>query len=108
MQHAYACQRLFSNKIPSGEESDRGFLAIIGNNSQLCAATLKIEDGVGGFSLRKEGLLFPSLTILRPSPALAKKASVSNAGFSCSSINNTPPKRIAAWQNMAHNRVCWF
>jgi len=33
-------------------------LPLLEMTGQLCAATLKIENGVGSFSLRKEGLLF--------------------------------------------------
>jgi len=72
MQRACARQRLFSNKLSRGEESDSRFFAIFGNDSELCATILKIEDGDGGFSLRKKVCCPNSLTILRPSPAFAK------------------------------------
>jgi hypothetical protein len=71
---------------------DGGFLAIFGNDGQLGAPTLEIKDKIGGFSLREEGLVSRNLTILRPSPALAKKASVSNADSSSSIMNVISPK----------------
>ena len=43
-------------KSRSGEERDGGFLAGFRNDCEFCAALLKIEDGIRGISLRKEGL----------------------------------------------------
>ena len=50
-------QRLLSHKVACGEERDGGFLAGLRNDRDLCAALLKIEDGIRRVSLRKECLL---------------------------------------------------
>ena len=83
-------ERLFSNKVTGREKRDGGFLPGCGNNRDLCAAFLKVEDGIRRASLRKKGLIGANWTILRPRPALARKAAVSNPGFSSSSIEGPP------------------
>ena len=56
MQRAHACERLFSNEFSGDEKRDGGLLPVMRNDGEFCAARLKIEDGVSGTSLRKEGL----------------------------------------------------
>jgi hypothetical protein len=48
--------RLLSNEVPGGQQSDRGFLTGLGHHSEFCAALLKKEYGVSGTPLRKESL----------------------------------------------------
>src|ERR1019366_4213820 len=57
VQPTHARQRLFSNEFPGGEKRDGGLFAFVRNDSEFCAARLKIEDRVSRTSLRKEGLL---------------------------------------------------
>ena len=106
MQSAQACQRFLTDKFPGGKMSDGGFLAIFGNDGQLGAPTLEIKDKIGGFSLREEGLVSRNLTILRPSPALAKNASVSNADFSSSIMNIISPKIPRLDKNRVKDHIC--
>src|SRR5580700_11144172 len=61
MHPAHTRQRLLSNEFPGGEKRDRGLPAPRGNDGESCAARLKIKDGVGRTSLRKEDLLGPQV-----------------------------------------------
>src|ERR1035441_5470498 len=58
VQPIHARERLVSNEVTGGEQSDRGFLAVRRNDCEFCAARPKIEDGVSRASLRKEDLLW--------------------------------------------------
>ena len=51
------------------------------NDRDLCAALLKIEDGVGGISLRKEGLLGLHLDDSSSGPCLRQKVDGVKFGF---------------------------
>jgi hypothetical protein len=52
-------QGTLSHKLARGEKRDDGFLASLRNDRDLGATLLKIEDGIGRISLRKE-VLFSS------------------------------------------------
>src|SRR5208283_3818312 len=56
-QPRHCRERFFSQKIAWDEECDGGFLAGIGDDRDLRAALLKIEDRVRWLSLRKERIL---------------------------------------------------
>jgi hypothetical protein len=49
--------RFFSDEVAWGQERDGGFFTGARDNSESCAAMLKIEDGVGRISLGEEELL---------------------------------------------------
>ena len=77
-QSRHRGERLFSYKISRRQQRDRGFFADLRNDSDFRTASLKIKDGVRGISLGKERLFGFTSTILRPRPALARKAAGSN------------------------------
>src|ERR1700676_2906924 len=54
-QPTHGCKGLFSNEVARGEKRYCGFFTLSRNDSEFCAALLKIEDGVGGTSLWEEG-----------------------------------------------------
>ena|ERR1700733_2871978 len=80
--------RLFPSKFACGDKCYRSLFAAFRNDGKACATLLKIENGVSGFSLRKQrennGCFFLKWVILRPNPALARKAAASNAIFRAS------------------------
>jgi len=67
-------ERLFAPKVACGKERDRSFFPGWGNHRDLCSALLKIEYGVRGISLRKEGFLWRQLDDSSPQ-ACARKES---------------------------------
>ena len=53
-QANYCRQRLVTDEVTSGKNRDSGFFTSLRNNRKLCAATLKIENGVRGIPLSEE------------------------------------------------------
>jgi hypothetical protein len=52
------CRKAFlSNEVAGGKKRDGGLFTVPRNDSDLCAALLKIKDGVCRVSLAKKGLL---------------------------------------------------
>jgi hypothetical protein len=79
MQAAHARERLFSNEFSGGEKRDRGLLSVQRNDGKFGAARLKIVDGISQTPCEKKVCLGFNRTILRPSPAFARKAAASKA-----------------------------
>ena len=65
-------------KVSRRKQGDRGLLADLRNDSDFCTALLKIEDGSAGSPWEKNDSFGCNSTILRPRPALARKAAGSN------------------------------
>ena len=49
-------EALLTDEVAGGQERDGCFLAVVGDDSELCPAALEIEDGVCPVALGKEGL----------------------------------------------------
>src|ERR1700738_1227212 len=60
-QPTHGCKGLLSNEVARGEKRYCGFFSLFRNDSEFCAALLKIEDGVGGTSLGEKGPLWLQL-----------------------------------------------
>ena len=85
-QARHCREHTLSHRVADGEQRDGGFLAGVRDHCHFCPALLNIKDGIGRVTLRKKFCLGSNWTILRPSPALIRKAAASNAVFSSSTI----------------------
>src|ERR1017187_1765993 len=78
-RHRREC--LFSYKVTCGQERDSSFLPAGGNNRDICAAFLKIKNGVRGISLRKEGILWRELDDSSPQACVRQKGGCIESGL---------------------------
>jgi hypothetical protein len=73
MQPTDACERLLSNEVAEGEQRDGGIFTPLRYDSEFYATGLKVIDGVGGASLREEGLLWLELDDPSPQAGICQK-----------------------------------
>ena len=80
-QPSHCRECLFSNKVTRREKRYGGFLPGCGNNRDLCAALLKIEDGIRRASLRKKGLIGGQLDDSSPQAGTRQKGGGVESGL---------------------------
>jgi hypothetical protein len=86
-QPSHRRERHFSHKVACGGKRDGSFLPGSGNNCDFCTALVKTKKTQSaGSPCEKKASFGANWMILRPRPALARKAATSNRGFSGSTI----------------------
>jgi hypothetical protein len=71
-----------SHKLTRGGQPDGSFFPGCGYDRDLCAAFLKIKNGVRGVSLRKEGILWRELDDSSPQACVCQKGGGIESGLS--------------------------